>query len=149
MSETKSETLRLLAQDGEDLQILSSALQDGLVRMRDLSFDPRARRFILAANRFCWEQAREPGRYQRVRSALSVDGVRAVRSRKLRIEDADALAYLLAVRFEPAETAPEGDMLLLFAGGGEIRLDCECIDVVLADIGEPWPTRRRPNHGAG
>lgn len=146
MSETKLETLRLLAQDVEDLQVLSSAMQDALVRMRDLSFDPRARRFILTANRFCWERARERGPYLRVRSALSVDGVRAVRSRNLRIEDAEALAYLLAVRFEPAQEAPEGVMLLLFAGGGEIRLDCECIDAVLADIGAPWPTRRKPNH---
>jgi len=147
MSETRRETLRLLAQDAEDVPILSSALQDALVRMRDLSFDPRARRFILTANRFCWERAREQGPYRRVRSALSVDGVRAVRSRNLRIEDEEALAYLLAMRFEPAQEAPEGVLLLLFAGGGEIRLDCECIDMVLADIGEPWLTRRKPDHG--
>lgn len=148
MSTTMKDSLRLLAEDGEDVQVVSSALQDTLVRMRDLSFDARARRFILAGSRFCWERARDRGPYQRVRTALSVDGVRGVRSRNLRLEDGESIAYLLALRFEPAAEPPEGELVLVFAGGGEIRLDCECVDLLLADMGEPWLTRRKPAHGA-
>jgi len=138
--------LRLLAEDAEDLAIISSALQDALLRVRDLSFDARARRFVALTSRFKWEEAKGKGPYQRVRSALSVDGVTAVRSKKLRLDAQDAIAYMLALRFEAAAEPPGGVLTIVFAGGGEIALDCECVDVMLADVGEPWFTRRRPAH---
>ena len=72
--------LRLLAQDADDLAVLSAALQDAVGKIGDISFDPRARRLTLALNRYRWG-AREP---ERVRSAVQVGSVLGVQARRLR-----------------------------------------------------------------
>ena len=60
-------------------------------------------------------------------------------------EAPQAVLALLAVAFEAGE-APGGAITFAFAGGGELRCGVECIDAVLADVSEPWPTPRRPSH---
>ena len=56
-----------------------------------------------------------------------------------------AIVELLAIAFEPGE-APGGTVMLTFAGGGDLRVGVDCLDVVLADVSEPWATPRRPGH---
>lgn len=141
-----STALKLLAEDAGDLEILAAAAQDALVRIGDVSFDKRARRFTALINRFRWENAGEHGPYERVRAALSFEGVLGVKSRKLRQDAPDALAALLSVEFRAAAEPPAGVVNMLLAGGGEIALEVECLDAVLVDVGPAWPTPRRPDH---
>ena len=141
-----SEGLKLLAEDAADLDIVAAAVQDALVRVRDISFDKKARRFAAMINRFRWETANERGPFERTRSALSFEGVLSARSRNLRHESPDALAAILSVSFEADTEPPGGTVKLLLAGGGEIALEVECLDALLLDIGAPWPTQRRPDH---
>lgn len=143
-----SASLKLLAEDAADLEIIAAAAQDALVRMGELSFDPKARRFTAVINRFRWEAADSAGPFQRVRAALSFEGVLGVKSRKLRRDAPDALASLLSVAFTAANEPPGGAVSLTLAGGGEILLEVECLDVVLLDIGAAWNTPRRPDHEA-
>lgn len=143
-----SASLKLLAEDAADLEIIAAAAQDALVRVDELSFDAKARRFTAVINRFRWETADAGGPYQRVRAALSFESVLGVKSRKLRREAPDALASILSVSFVPAEEPPGGAVSLTLAGGGEISLDVECVDAVLLDIGPVWNTPRRPDHEA-
>ena len=138
--------LKLMAEDGADLEIIAAAAQDGLLRVGDVTFDKRARRFTAQFNRFRWETAGERGPYERVRSALSFESVLNVRSRKVRVDAADALAAILSLTFAPADEPPGGEVRLLLAGGGEISLDVECLDALLVDVGPVWPTPRRPDH---
>lgn len=138
--------LKLMAEDAADLEILAAAAQDALVRMGDISYDKKARRFALLINRFRWEEAAESGPFERVRSALSFEGVLSVKSRKVRFDAADALASVLSVGFTPAEEPPGGEVRLVLAGGGEIALDVECLDALLMDLGATWQTPRRPDH---
>ena len=59
---------------------------------------------------------------------------------------------LLAVTFEPAADpaqAPSGAVVLTFAGGGGVRLEVECIEGRLADLGAAWEARAKPAHEAG
>lgn len=140
---TEAAPLRLLAQDADDLAILSAALQDAVAKVGDMAFEPKARRLTVAFNRFRWEA----GVRQRVRSALQLGGVLKVQTRKIRRERPDAIVELLAVSFEPG-AAPGGTITLSFAGGGDLRAEVECIDAVLADVSQPWPTPRMPAHGA-
>jgi hypothetical protein len=35
---------------------------------------------------------------------------------------------------------------LLFSGGGVLRLEVECLEVELADLGPAWSVDRRPAH---
>ena len=129
-----AEGLKLLAEDAADLDIIAAAAQDALVRMGDVSFDRKARRFTVLINRFRWETAGERGPFERVRSALSFESVLNVKSRKLRQDATDALAAVLQVDFKPAEEPP----------GGVVEV--ECLDALLMDIGPAWPTPRRPDH---
>jgi hypothetical protein len=140
-------TLRLLAEDAEDLQVISAALQDAVLTVGDIAYDPRARTLTVAANRYRWEQGRARAKAgERVRAALQFGGVLGVRSRNLRMGAKQAVLELLAVSFEPAAEPPGGALVLTFAGDGELRADVEALDALLADVSEPWPARGRPSH---
>ena len=138
--------LKLMAEDAEDLDIIGAAVQDALLRLGDLTFDPKARRFTAMLNRFRWETAEDGGPYERVRAALSFEGVLGVKSRRVRPDAPDALASVLSIGFIPDEEPPGGIVRLMLAGGGEIAIDVECLDAVLVDMGEVWRTPRRPDH---
>jgi len=135
--------LRLLAQDAEDLKVVSSALQDAVGTIGDIVYEAGARRLTVTVNRYRWGgEARE-----RVRSALQIGSVLSVQARRLRRGAKSAVIELLAVDFEPGE-APGGDILLKFAGGGDLKVAVECVDAILADLSEAWPTRHEPAHEA-
>lgn len=146
--------LRLMALDDEDLAILSAHAQDGVARRGDLVFRPDEKRFALAFNRFRWETAagrtrwfRKPAAFERRRSALHFNRVSAVQQQNLPA-DPDAVLALLAIRWHAGE-APSGTVELVFAGQGAIRLDVECIEAQLADLGPAWDTLARPDHDRG
>lgn len=139
----EAQPLRLLAQDAEDLAVISAALQDAVARIGDIAFEPAARRLTIAFNRFRWEAGGKTR--ERVRSGLQLGGVLSVRSRKLRRDAKSAVVELLSLAFEPGE-APGGAVVFTFAGGGDLRAGVECLDAVLADVSTPWPTPRAPAH---
>jgi len=141
-----SEKLKLLAEDPADLDVLGAAAQDALVRAGDLTYDAKARRFSALINRFRWEKADGAGPFERVQAGLSFDGVLTVKSRHIRRDEPNALASILSLTFEGAEEPPGGTVRIVFAGGGEIALDVECLDAVLVDLGPAWPTPRKPDH---
>ncbi len=80
-----------------------------------------------------------------MRSGLQLGGVLKVQTRKIRRGPRDAVLVLLAVMFVSGE-APGGTVTISCAGGGDLRATVECIDAVLADVSEPWPTTRTPTH---
>lgn len=139
--------LRLLAQEPEDLAVISAALQDAIAKIGDIRWDAQGRTLTLACNRFRWEAGGRKGAHkgERVRSALQLGDVAGVQARKLRREAKQAVVELLAVAFEPGE-APGGTILLTFAGGGDLRVSVDCLDVILVDVSEPWSTPRKPGH---
>ena len=133
------EPLRLLAGDAEDLHIISAALQDAILRPVDIVWEPGSRRVTLKLSRFCWECGGT-----RVMAAMQFGDVIAVKSRRLPRLPESALE-LLAMEFAPDE-APGGRVILMFAGGGDLRIDVECLDAVLTDLSERWPARLAPTH---
>ncbi|WP_374576131.1 DUF2948 family protein [Phenylobacterium sp.] len=135
-------SLKLLAEDPEDLSVVSAALQDAVAKIGDIAFEPKARRLTIVFNRYRWEA----GGGERVRAALQLGSVLNVQAKRLRRDAPSAVIELLALNFEPGE-APGGVVTLNFAAGGDLRCQVECIDAVLADLSEPWPTRRAPTHG--
>lgn len=138
---TETAGLRLLAEDAEDLAVIAAALQDAVGKIGDIAYEPATRQLTLALNRYRWEG--KGG--ERVRSAIQLGSVLKVQARKLRRGAKDAVVELLSVAFEPGE-APGGSVVFTFAGGGDLRAQVECLDVVLADVSAPWPTPRTPKH---
>ena len=77
-------------------------------------------------------------------SAMQFGDVQAVKSRRLP-RNPDASLELLALDFEPGE-APGGRVILMFSGGGDLRVDVECLDAVVTDVSERWPAKVAPTH---
>lgn len=141
--------LVLAAEDAEDLEIVSARLQDAVALVKDLVYLPKARRFVALFNRFKWESA-QARTTTRVRAGLRIDAVLSAKSFRLRRNAPEAVASLLAIRFHPnGGEDPGGAIELVFAGGGSLRLEVECIDAELADIAGEWTALGRPDHETG
>lgn len=142
----KQPELTLAAEDGEDLDIISARLQDAVAPLKDLVWLPKSRRFAALFNRFKWEDG-DAKTNLRVRSLLHFDDVLSAQSRGLKRGAPDAVVSLLAIRFTPKGAEdPGGTVELVFAGGGSIRLEVECIDAGLSDVSGDWAARGRPDH---
>ncbi len=141
------EDLKLIALDPEDLKVLSCHLQDAVIRVGDMAYLNEEMRFAAIANRFDWEQAAriEDATYRRRRSGLRFERVKSAKVQGIDLKQKDAVLELLAVTFEPGEE-PSGVLTLIFSGGGAIRLDVECIEAELRDLGAAWRTSRKPEH---
>jgi hypothetical protein len=137
--------LKLHALDAEDLSLVSAHLQDALARISDLVYLPKKRRFALIASRFDWS-AEADGRLERVRAGLHFEGVMRARCRHLARDRPEAILSLLAVVFEPGQEPPAGCVRLIFAGGADILLEVEYLEVQLTDIGPRWTVASRPAH---
>jgi hypothetical protein len=143
--------LRLIAQDGEDLKVISTLVQDAVLPVTEMTFDARRRRFALFLNRFRWEdrvEAETVGRaYERVRSILVVEDVRKVQSFGFDRTDKDLVLSLLALDFTGGEDGT-GRLTLTLAGDGAIALDVEALEVRLEDVTRPYraPSGKVPRH---
>ncbi|WP_108681604.1 DUF2948 family protein [Methyloceanibacter sp. wino2] len=142
-------TLKLLALDAEDLQVVSSQLQDAVVRVGDMTYLPSQKRFAAVLNRFDWQSAAatdaDGERFRRLRTALRFDRVLGARHKALAPQNKDRVLSLLAIGFEEGE-APGGRVVLYFAGDVTVQLDVECIEAEMRDLGPAWRTRNKPKH---
>ncbi|GGA87874.1 hypothetical protein GCM10011491_14530 [Brucella endophytica] len=145
------EMLKLVALDDQDLQIISAHLQDAVLKVGDLEYLPQEKCFVAAGNRFVWERAASglfgKRTFERRRSVLHFGCVTAVKVSGIDRSRKDDVLSLLAVRFLPGE-APEGVVELTFSGNAAIRLDVECVEAKLTDLGPAWETRAKPEHEA-
>jgi hypothetical protein len=139
--------LKLIALDEEDLAVVSSLLQDAVIRVADMTYLPGQKRFAAVLNRFDWEKAVKGGGqdYRRRRTALRFDRVFGAKMRNVKPGAGERILSLLAVSFEPAE-APGGFVTLTFSGDASIQLQVECIEAELRDLGPEWRTRCKPEH---
>jgi hypothetical protein len=144
-----NDQLRLIALDEEDLEIVSSHLQDAVVRVGEMAYLPSQKRFAAILNRFNWTKAtKASNENERRRTALRFDRVLGAQIKSLRPSASDRVLSLLAVRFEPDEH-PGGYVTLTFSGDASIRLHVECIEAELTDLGPAWKARSKPQHPGG
>lgn len=139
--------LKLVALDADDLEIISAHLQDGVLRVGEMRFLPAEQRFAVTINRFDWlsDDGSKKGTYRRRQSALVIDRVSSVKSQFIKRDNGEAALALLSVVFSP-DDAPSGHIDLTFAGGGAVKLEVECIEARLADLGPEWETQTLPVH---
>src|SRR5262245_12540687 len=142
---TSESGLKLMAEDEEDLAVLSAHVQDAVMRIGDLAYLPKSRRFAAFLNRYCWEGCPENEIGQRIRAGLHFDNVLGVKALHVRQNNPEAVVELLAIRFLPNPDG-SGHIDLLLAGGGCIRLEVEAIEAALRDVSGPWKARARPAH---
>jgi hypothetical protein len=142
MSDLAAEPLKLIALDTDDLSVISAHLQDAVLKRGDIAYLPAEKRFALALRRFDWEGAAQ-GQKRRRLSALHFERVTAARSTK--IAAGDAVLSLLAVTFTRSDD-PAGQVTLHFSDGAAIRLDVECIEAQMKDLGPIWEAVATPAH---
>jgi hypothetical protein len=134
--------LKLSAFDADDLGVISAAVQDALVAVRDCAYFEEEKRFVLLLNRFQWEA--DPSidsAHFRTHSALVFNEVTGVRHHDIPLGQPDRMLELLAVTVEA-----DGPVALRFASGRAIRLEIGRLACHLGDVGEPWPTPWKPAH---
>ena len=144
--------LKLVALDKDDIEVVSAHVQDALVKVADIFWLPREHRFVMALNRFDWMSAVDAKAGSQPGLPALPDGL-ALRARqrlqmpRSRPTDKDARLNLLAVEFAENDS-PAGVVTLTFSGGGAIRLDVECLEAELADLGEVSAAALCPDHFA-
>jgi hypothetical protein len=141
--EEKTTPLKIRAEGEGDIKILSSLLQDGLVRASDIAYVEKERRFVILFNRYRWEKKKRflrPRRPERVRSALRFDFVDKAQFVGFKPGDEDLVLNMLSLSGE------DGTLLLTFAGKAAVKLGTEVIDITLEDVSDPWPAKSEPRH---
>ncbi|MGO4572882.1 DUF2948 family protein [Microvirga sp. 2TAF3] len=136
--------LKLVALDQDDLTVISMHLQDAVVRVGDIAYLPKERRFAIVARRFDWEAGSDVQPQRRL-TGMHFEHVKAVRVRGIDRNDKDAVLDLLAISFEEGD-APSGTATLIFAEGGAIQVDVDCIEMQMKDLGPVWAAESRPSH---
>ena len=145
------EPLRLVAQDAEDLKVVSSLVQDAVLPVTELKYDAKRRRFAALLNRFRWEDRAEAERvgraYERVRSVLVVEDVLKAQTMGFDRADKDLVLSLLSLDFAPGADGT-GRLTLTLAGDGAIALDVEALDLRIDDVTRPYraPSGKMPRH---
>lgn len=154
--------LKLLARDVEDLRVVAGVLQDAIVPVGEMCFLRTEKRFVMVVNRFRWESALEElgedaapvaeegdasfeedgptACYERVHCGVCFEGISSARLRGFDLRDRGQMLCLLTL------AAEDGAVILRFSGGACIRLEGEGWECRVKDMGEPWPTARRPRH---
>lgn len=143
---TTASLLKFVALDEEDLEIVSAHLQDAVTKTGDVIWLPREKRIVLGVNRFDWESAvAKPPVYRRRRAALRFERVLSCQYRGIDLANPEQVLNLLAVEFSESD-APAGQITLTFSGGGALRLEAECLEGELADLGPEWTCANCPDH---
>jgi hypothetical protein len=138
-----AQALKLVALDREGLGVISAHVQDTCVKRVDMAWLPRQGRFVVVGMRYDWVGAKT-GPAERVTSVLRIDRVLKVSHLGLKDADADATLNLLAVTFE--KTDPPAGMIILAFAGELVRLEVECVEVELRDMGLRLPAEACPGH---
>jgi hypothetical protein len=148
------DVLKFAVLDEEDLEVASTHLQDAVVKVADVHWRAGEKRLVIALNRFDWECARDTNtnsdknssnEYRRRRAALRFERVMSCKCQHVNPAHKDDVLNLLAVEFQETE-APSGVIVLSFSGGATLRLEVECLEAELADLGPTWSTAMCPCH---
>ncbi|MGB0573302.1 MAG: DUF2948 family protein [Alphaproteobacteria bacterium] len=141
--------LKLAATDEKDLAVVSGALQDAILPIGDIAFEPDERRFVFVANRFKWEaeDASGPGEHaERINAGVTFSNVIDVKRRGIDFTVRGTFLNLLTISCE-LDTGGDGPTVqLTFSGDTAIRLQTTGLLCHLEDFGEAWPTQWRPEH---
>ncbi|MBX9777053.1 MAG: DUF2948 family protein [Xanthobacteraceae bacterium] len=142
------EPLKFVALDADDLEVVSTHLQDAEVKVADVHWRPQEKRLVVGVDRFDWQAwiATSP-EMRRRRAALRFDRVLSCKCKHVEPIAKDKVLNLLDIEFELTDT-PAGIVTLVFSGGPALRLEVECLEVELVDLGPTRVTEAHPMNPA-
>lgn len=150
-AEGAEQALALRAETPEDLVVIASLVQDGVLSVADIRHDRKARKLALLINRFRHEDAesaqRENRPFERVRSLLVLSDVLRVQGQAIGPKDRDTVISILTLDWQSGEDGT-GRLVIELAGDGAIAADLETLSVDLRDVTQPYiaPSGHAPRH---
>jgi hypothetical protein len=130
-----SPELKLIALDADDLAVISAHVQDARVQTSDIVWRQGEKRLVIGMKRLDWEQTLSgETKPRRLIAALRFDRVLACKSRNIETGGPDTVLDLIGIEFHERE-GPGGSALVLFTQGAALRLDVECLECELTDLG--------------
>jgi hypothetical protein len=127
--------LKLIALDADDLAVVSAHVQDARVQTSDIIWRQGEKRLVVGMSRLDWEQTLSGETApRRLIAALRFDRVLSCKSRNIDLAAPEAALELVGIEFHPGQS-PGGSAVLLFSHGGALRLDLECLECELTDLG--------------
>jgi hypothetical protein len=128
-------SLKFVALDPGDLEVVSTHLQDAEVKVADVHGRPHEKRLVVGVERFDWQAWNDSNpELRRRRAALRFERVMSCKCKQVTPRGKDTVLNLLALEFEMTD-APAGVVTLVFSGGPALRLEVECLEVELVDLG--------------
>ena len=155
MQQEQPETLRLVAQDEADIEVVSALLQDAIIAGSDMHFDAQNACFLIVANRFCWERpalaevnASSGGAVrERALCGLRISHVVDVQKRCWPLDWRTAFFNILALKPVAVSQQDKGCVMeFSFSGGPSLLLISQKIDLALGDLDDGRPTNLQPRH---
>ena len=146
-----SEPLKLMALDADDLTVISTYVQDAVLKSSEIKYNSAGKQITLGMNRFAWEVKSSRRwffkKHERRLSALTFNRVLRVRSKGIEINNSEQTLSLLTIEFTQDQAdSPAGSIKMIFGGDAVLELDVECIEVQLTDLGAAWSAAHKPRH---
>ena len=129
--------MKLNAIDTEELKIIATVLQDGLIEVSDVRYLPSIRTFIVMITRFMWEEKIVNKTNNRTKAVLVFEDVLAVHSRNIDQMNKTKVLELLTFNFY-YNKSKNIEIELLFNNDATIKLETEVVQAKLEDQGESW-----------
>ena len=139
--------LKLIANNSEDLKVISAHLQDSIVSTLDTANLKKNRIFLLQLSRFMWEDV-EKGVFRknkRIRTVLKFENVLSVLSRNINPKGKERFLDFLTMESNILQDKTY-EINLIFSGDIAIKIKVEVIEITLDDQGLPWETKNKPKH---
>ena len=129
--------MKLNAIDTEELKIIATVLQDGLIEVNDVKYLPSIRTFIVMITRFMWEEKIVNKTNNRTKAVLVFEDVLAVHSKNIDQMDKAKVLELLTFKFY-YNKSKNIEIELLFNNDATIKLETEVVQAKLEDQGDSW-----------
>ena len=136
--------MNLNAIDTDELKIIGTILQDGLIEVSDIKYLPSIRSFFLMITRFMWEEKIVNKVNQRIKSVLCFEDVISVYSKNIDQLNKSKKLELLTFNYYPNKSK-NIEIELLFKNDAIIKLETEIIRCKLDVQGNPWGTEEKVN----
>ena len=139
-SEGVDSALYLGAFTPDDVEVISTILQDGIFCIKDLAWLKKKRQVAVLVNRFRWENKSEyidkNSFPERVKSLLIIDNVLNISSQG--IDRSDSSTPLNLLNLDLKKTKKNMFLTLLLSNFGAIRFELDAIELSIKDVTRPY-----------
>ena len=139
-SEGADSALYLGAFTPEDVEVISTILQDGIFCINDLAWLKKNRQVAVLVNRFRWENKSEyiekNSAPERVKSLLIIDNVLNISSQG--IDRSDSSVPLNLLNLDLKKTKKNIFLTLLLSNFGAIKFELDTIELSIKDVTRPY-----------